>query len=836
MEQVRLAQLGVTVSRFAASPHRLAPHIARPIDALLADALTALSDQKAGRGRLVVVQGERLAGTTHALAHALRKGLPTWKVVAFADEQEIALSVMVERAATWAEPGSGVVVWLDAISLKHLAQLTEPLLTGLPPQVVIAATVHTEELTGPDGKPAARLASPVPALLDEHAIHFTLGMITPAERHLIRAEPAYQELVPAVDEVAVEVLMGHLMIALETLRHTLTPTSGEQAADRVALLRAVTDWQRAQMPAQLTRKALQELWKGYRLHMSGLPPHTRLPAKHFTRALAWAGTEASAGRPQLISAAGPYRPHPLLAVVATEQTPAGWPISPPLWDYALCHLNESDLLKLGYTALDHDNPAAAALLLDALPIAIITPRVLAAMARHFYDRNDHDAARHWWVQAVKSGHFDHAPAAMVGLGLLESEQGQVEQAHHWWVQAVESGHPDRAPRAMVNLGILEEQQGRVEQARDWYLQAAESGHPNHAPTAMVNLAALEEEQGQVKQAHHWRMKAIESGEPANMSMAMLGLGLLESEQGRVDQARHWYLQAIESGHPDHALTAMVNLAVLESERGRREQAYHWWVQAVESGHPDHAPMAMIHLGLLEEDQGKLDQACYRYLQAVESCEPGNMSMAMLGLGILESEQGRVDQARHWYLQAIESGHPDHAPTAMVNLGILEIGQGRVDQARHWYLQAIESGHPDHAPTAMVNLGILEIGQGRVDQARHWYLQAIESGHPDHAPTAMVNLGLLEQRQGQIERAQGRHTKAMKSEHPEAADHARLALTTDASSAPAQYSGAMGDIEVREQGQWAWVTERRSLVGTPPPKALQEADAFIDQFWPESKAS
>src|SRR5262245_32938114 len=127
---------------------------------------------------------------------------------------------------------------LDAISLDHLGQLTETLLAGLPPKVAILATVHTEEITAPDGAPAARLASHVTALLAEHTVHLTHGAITPDEREAIRGEPAYQALRPAVDDVATEVLMGRLMVALQQLRQALTLGSSEQAADRVALLRA----------------------------------------------------------------------------------------------------------------------------------------------------------------------------------------------------------------------------------------------------------------------------------------------------------------------------------------------------------------------------------------------------------------------------------------------------------------------------------------------------------------------------------------------------------------------------------------------------------------------
>ncbi|MEV4181879.1 hypothetical protein AB0J28_10610 [Streptosporangium canum] len=54
---------------------------------------------------------------------------------------------------------------------------------------------------------------------------------------------------------------------------------------------------------------------------------------------------------------------------------------------------------------------------------------------------------------------------------------------------------------------------------------------------------------------------------------------------------------------------------------------------------------------------------------------------------------------------------------------------------------------------------------------------------------------------------------------------------------AQYSWGMGDVDVDErQSRAAWIAERRALVGTPPQKALNEADDLIDRFWPELKAS
>ena len=56
---------------------------------------------------------------------------------------------------------------------------------------------------------------------------------------------------------------------------------------------------------------------------------------------------------------------------------------------------------------------------------------------------------------------------MFNLGILEYEQGNFDPARHWYQQAIGTGHPDQAPRAMFNLGDLEYEQGNLGQARHW---------------------------------------------------------------------------------------------------------------------------------------------------------------------------------------------------------------------------------------------------------------------------------------------------------------------------------------------------------------------------------
>ncbi|GIH78299.1 hypothetical protein [Planobispora longispora] len=109
--------------------------------------------------------------------------------------------------------------------------------------------------------------------------------------------------------------MGRLMVALDQLRHALTPGTSEQAADRIALLRAATDWQRAQVSARLTAKALQRLWKAYRRQISNLPKRTRLPTDAFTRAIASGHPDAAPDAQRRLTALQRWQ---------TEQRPAVW--------------------------------------------------------------------------------------------------------------------------------------------------------------------------------------------------------------------------------------------------------------------------------------------------------------------------------------------------------------------------------------------------------------------------------------------------------------------------------------------------------------------------------
>jgi tetratricopeptide (TPR) repeat protein len=77
------------------------------------------------------------------------------------------------------------------------------------------------------------------------------------------------------------------------------------------------------------------------------------------------------------------------------------------------------------------------------------------------------------------------------LGLVEEAEGNPDQARHWYQQAIATGHPDAAPEAMINFAILEAAQGNPDLARFWYQQAINTDQTKIVGKAQQQLRALD---------------------------------------------------------------------------------------------------------------------------------------------------------------------------------------------------------------------------------------------------------------------------------------------------------------------------------------------------------
>ena len=748
LSEVTRRDLGVHPSRFG--PDGDCPYIRREADGLLA---AAFAD--AGK-RVVIVEGPRLAGATSTLARAAQSCLPDYLAAGFIADPRVPLEGMITQAGQWTVAAqvraAGAVVWLDGLSPSRLGELASMRLDDLPPRTWVLATLDTRELEG------LRIPEQLNTLMGQHAIRVPLGAITGQELRDLLAETAYAPLRPVLEQ-GEELLLGRLMVAWEPVRAALDWADSEHAADRVALLHAVTDWYRVQLPRLLTHDVLRYLYRAYHHELTGATPDSPVSASGFSDALGWAATAAAACRPRLVDlqdvpGGQRYAPYPLLTVIADDPgEDVSWPVSDVLWSYVDHYFDGDQRRDIGYSALGRGASHAAARLLSHTDTTV-DPAAHGQLALLFYQRAEWADSRHWLQQAVSTGHADSSPRAMVDLGILEKEQGHPGQARDWLQQAISTSHSEEAPRAMFNLGVLEEGQGDPGQARRWYQQAISTSHPHHAPAAMVNLGVLEEGQGDPGQARHWMQQAISTTSDADIApVAMVNLGLLEEGQGDPGQARRWYQQAISTSHPDQAPAAMVNLGVLEYEQGDPDQARQWYQQAISTSHPEEAPRATVNLGVLEFKEGEPDRARQWYQQAISTSHPDHAPAAMFNLGLLEEGQGDSDRARQWYQQAISTRHPEEAPRAMCNLGQLEKTHGDIGPGRHWLQQAISTGHPEAAPAAMVNLGVLEEGQGDPGRARHWYQQAISTGHPEAITRAHQYLRALEQRERERQRGE-----------------------------------------------------------------------------------
>jgi Tfp pilus assembly protein PilF len=768
---VTLRDLGVHASRFGGVD---GPYISR------GKADDALAAALADGGGVVIVEGPRLAGATRTLARAAQALLPNYLAAGFTDDPRVLLKDMIAQADRWADGAgdraTGVVAWLDGLSAGRLAELALLLPDGLPAGVRVLATCDSAELEGLRGP------EQVTALLEEHATRVRLGSVTADERRELLAAGAYAVLRPVLEDGQQEVLLGRLMVAWEPLRTALSLGSGEQAAPRVALLRAVTDWHRVGLPRLLSRKILKDLYRAYRRDLAGAAPGSPVSATGLSEALQWASAASDGARPRLVdlqdlSEGQQYTPYPLLAVIADDPgEEVSWPVSDVLWDYADRSFDGTQRRDIGYTALSRGARHAAARLISH-PDAPPSPEACHRLGHLFSEHADWDDSRYWWQQAAAAGHHDDAVIAMVHLGLLEQQQGNPDVARHWYQQAIATAHHDHAPWAMVNLGILELEQGNPDLARHWWSQAIDTGHQDQAPEAMVDFGLLEQQQGNPDVARHWYQQAIDTGHQDQAPRAMTGLGILENEQGNLDLTRDCYQRAVATGHHEWASAAMVNLGFLEDEQGNRDLASQWWQQAAATAHGDHAPTAMQRLGVLEKEQGNLDLARHWYQQAIDTGHHDMAPKAMVGLGFLEEEQGNLAQARRWWQQAAATGHHYWTPGSMARLGILEEEQGNLDLARHWYQQAIATGHPYYAPSVMVSLGNLEAQHGDPDVARHWYQQAINTVGNDDTPKAMLNLGGLEYRQGNPDLARHWWHRAIATGDPEITARAQSELRT-----------------------------------------------------------
>ncbi|OLF10614.1 hypothetical protein BLA60_15685 [Actinophytocola xinjiangensis] len=742
LADVSAEDLGVHPTRFGR--RGASPYVARAVDTRLEQ---ALGDD---RRRVVVVHGQKLAGTTRTLARAATAVLAGHRVLVYRPDPRQRLADLIDDARRWAG-GPGAVLWLDEITAAHLAELDHDLVDRLPAGLRLCLPCHTAQVTG------FSVPQHLARVLREDAAVVELDVLSTDERARLRAAPAYRELAPAIDAGA-PLLLGRLLVTLDELDQLLRPT-GEDGVDRVALLRAVTDWHRAGVPTRLRRRDLADLHDRYRREIAGTD---KLGPSGLARAL----KAARAHRPPLVERIRDhYVPHPLLAAVT------GDPVSDALWDHAEHALSEDDRRHLGLVALDRSDPAHAYALLRTVPDAALDAQVVVTIAEWLNANDDVEPARHWYERAAGSGDPVVSPNALYGLATLEFRVGDLDRARHWYLRTIEAREPDTAARATYCVGLIARDQGDTDGAVHWLRLAIGTGHPVFAPKAMLVLGDHAMRRGEVEQAREWLGRAIASGEAQATPRALNLLGQLEHQAGNLTRAREPLQRALTSGHPTMVPSSMRWLGEVDLSAGRTARARSWFLRAVDSGDPDAAAHSLHRLGTI-----------------ASADDPA--------------------QARRWFLRAIDTGRPDVYPNALYDLGLLEGGLGSLHAARHCYELAAATGHPTITEMARHNLGVVADELGETDEARRAYREAIGCGVDEPVARGLFNLAWLEADQGDTDQARTLFQAAVETGYRPVADQARRAI--------AELNQRLTDLaaatEFVERGSWRWRYDGRASGG------------------------
>jgi len=680
-------------------------------------------------GRPVLLIGSSMAGKTKMAAHVIAEEFGSLPVVI--PDGKTALADLDAKDVRL----QGSVIWLDDIDrLIGAGGITDGALRRLAAAGnIIAATIGAR---GYDQfRPSDQLRLPEWDVLSVFEPVYINRNLSPVEEERLAAAVSDLDIRDRIRAVGI----GEYVGAASQVAGALNLGAAGTDPLGYALVLAAADWRRCGMTRPVPSAVLKALAKPH-LDQRG---QARLADRDaFNMALSWATREINSNVALLqTTAAGCYSVYDYALDLITAR---GMPISDRAWAVVIAMARIPELVSIGHTA------------------------------KETHHRNE--IAAQAWRRAADSEDAEAAPLAAAYLGLLLSEQGDVQGARDAYQKAIDSGHSDGAPIIAKILGDLLEREGNAQGARGAYQKAIDSGHPGAAPSAAVGLGNLRAEQGDVQGARDAYQQAIDSGHPDAGPRAVLELGSLLAREGDVQGARDAYQQAIDSGHPDAApLAAAIYADSLSKEPGDAQVGKDAWRKAIDPGHAATSPLGALGLGSLLAREGDVQGARDAYQKAIDSGDPDAAPLAAVGLGSLLAERGDVQGARDAYQKATDSGHAVAVPGASLALGCLLMEQGDVQGAMAAYRKAINSDFSDAASLAAVCLGSLLAERGDAQGAMDVYRVAVDSGHADAAPVAAGKLGHLLLAQGDGQGAKAAYQQAVDSGHAAAVPEAALCL-------------------------------------------------------------
>ena len=448
VSEVSPYQLGVSRSAYATpdKAHRDDPYVQRrEAD----DRLRAVLSRR--ESRFIILVGASKSGKSRTLYEAVLDTLPESPLIVPVNEEAIGMLFSLDPPLDlYPTPA---VLWLDDLDEAHLGALTPSLLDRLSSEVVVVASM-TSQRRNRITKSDSDIGDSDPG----RAVRLTLARATEIRLEFELTDEERREAETLYPGERFDHSIGEPLVAADQLTARFDAGFADNPAG-YALVQAAIDWRRAGLNRPISDSELRELYPKYLPSVRvGLEPSDDL----YNGGLKWA-CKPVVSQVALLEKVSVGAVHGfvafdyLVALLDGQLAYSPRDVQPVIWDFVIDSLSDEEIMPAGLTA---------------------------------YLRNDIEAAERVW-RTVAGGSSTHSGEAAFNLGLMLSEQGDIEGARAAFQVAIDSDHPEAAPTVANNLGVMLSEQGDTEGARAAFQVAIDSGHSEAAPLAVDALRRME---------------------------------------------------------------------------------------------------------------------------------------------------------------------------------------------------------------------------------------------------------------------------------------------------------------------------------------------------------
>jgi tetratricopeptide (TPR) repeat protein len=451
-------------------------------------------------GHPVLLIGTSMVGKTKMAARVIAEEFGSWPVAI--PDSKTALADLDAKDISLHDS----VVWLDDIDrLIGVGGITDGALRRLVAAGnIVVATIRTG--TYEQFRPSSQLRPLEWDVLRIFEHVFVSRDLSEKEKERLATAVEDPGIRDRIDAVGLGEYVGAAGQVTETLK--LGATKPDNLG--FALVLGAADWRRCGMNRPVPVSVLASLAKS---HLDQRRQPRLADQEAFDAALSWATREISPG----VSLLHSVGKHSYVIYDYALDLISAEAISIPdtNWTVIISVADDSDLIRLGYTANAYDDLA--------------------------------DATREAFAKAAISGHLGAAPMAAFSLGSQLEKQGKPEGAKSSFRRAIDSGYAPAAPMAAISLGILLQSEGDAAGAEATLRQAIDSEDSYLAAKAASNLGAVLEGKGDTAGAETAFRQAIDSGDADIAATAAANLGVLLQRKGDTEGAKTAYRQAIGFG-------------------------------------------------------------------------------------------------------------------------------------------------------------------------------------------------------------------------------------------------------------------------------------------------